>query len=196
LNIFVLYIFNEFVLKKEMYVHGSNLHILWMRKISQFRFHSSLFPIHHSQIILLFNTTWPRQLNRVSNKPEVNHMSECVCVRVLGLDSWQGLGIFLLTTMSRTALGPTQPPIQWVPGVLSLGVKWPCCEADHSPPSSAKVKGWVELYLHSPIRLHGVVLSYSTETTLCDWVVKSYFKIISQHMNTMALNRDSIVTVG
>jgi hypothetical protein len=39
-------------------------------------------------------------------------------------------------------------------------------EADHSPPSSAEVKEWVELYLHSPIRLHGVVLSWgSTETT-------------------------------
>jgi hypothetical protein len=25
--------------------------------------------------------------------------------------------------LSRLALGPTQPPIQWVPGVLSLGVK-------------------------------------------------------------------------
>jgi hypothetical protein len=32
-------------------------------------------------------------------------------------------------------------------------------KADHSPPSSAEVKEWVELYLHSPIRLHGVVLS-------------------------------------
>jgi len=27
------------------------------------------------------------------------------------------------------------------------------------PPSSAEVKEWVELYLHSPICLHGVVLS-------------------------------------
>jgi hypothetical protein len=42
--------------------------------------------------------------------------------------------------MIRTALGPTQPSIQWVPGALSLGVKWPGCEADQSPPSSAKVK--------------------------------------------------------
>jgi hypothetical protein len=32
-------------------------------------------------------------------------------------------------------------------------------EADHSPLSSAEVKEWVELYLHSPIRLNGVVLS-------------------------------------
>jgi hypothetical protein len=31
-----------------------------------------------------------------------------------------GLGIFLFTTASRTALGPTQHPIQWVQGCLSL----------------------------------------------------------------------------
>jgi hypothetical protein len=61
-------------------------------------------------------------------------------IGVLEFDSWWGLGIFLFTTVSRTALGPTQPPIQWVPGALSLGVKRPGREADHSPPSSAKVK--------------------------------------------------------
>jgi hypothetical protein len=70
-----------------------------------------------------------------------------------------GLGIFLLDIVARPALGPTQPPIQWVPGALSLGVKRPGREADHSPPSTAEVKECVELYLHSPIRLHGVVLS-------------------------------------
>jgi hypothetical protein len=71
--------------------------------------------------------------------------------RVLGFDSRRGLGIFPFTTaVSRTALGPTQPPIQWVPGTLSLGVKRPGREAVHSPPSSAEVKECVELYLHSP----------------------------------------------
>jgi hypothetical protein len=60
-----------------------------------------------------------------------------------------GLGIFLFTTASRTALGPTQSPIQWVPGVLSLEVKRTGREADHSPPSSAEVKECVELYLSS-----------------------------------------------
>jgi hypothetical protein len=49
-------------------------------------------------------------------------------------------GIFLFSTASRPALGPTQPTIQWVPGAISLGVKRPGCEADHSPPSSAEVK--------------------------------------------------------
>jgi hypothetical protein len=62
----------------------------------------------------------------------------------------QGLGIFLFDTMSRQALGPAQPPIKWVPGALSLGVKWLRREADHSPPSSAEVKECVELYLHTP----------------------------------------------
>jgi hypothetical protein len=37
-------------------------------------------------------------------------------------------------------LGPTQPPIQWVTGAPSLGIKLPGREADHSPPSSAEVK--------------------------------------------------------
>jgi hypothetical protein len=50
-----------------------------------------------------------------------------------------GLGIFILTTASRTALGTTQIPIQWVPGALSLGVKRPGYEADHSRPSSAEL---------------------------------------------------------
>jgi len=64
----------------------------------------------------------------------------------------------IFTTASRMALVPTQPPIQWVQGDLSLGVKRPGREAN-SPPSSAEVKVCVKLYLHSPIRLHGVVLS-------------------------------------
>jgi hypothetical protein len=71
-------------------------------------------------------------------------------IRVVGFDSLWGLGIFLFTTASRTAMGPTQSPIQWVPGALSLGVKQLGREADYSPPSSAKIKDFVELYLNSP----------------------------------------------
>jgi hypothetical protein len=54
--------------------------------------------------------------------------------------SRRGLGIFLFTTASRTALGPTKPPIPRLPGALSLGIKRTGREADHSPPSRAEVK--------------------------------------------------------
>jgi hypothetical protein len=61
-------------------------------------------------------------------------------IGVLVFDSWRRLGIFLFITASIKAQGPTQPPIQWIPGALSLGVKWQEREADHSSPSSAEVK--------------------------------------------------------
>jgi hypothetical protein len=50
----------------------------------------------------------------------------------LGLDSWQGQAVFLSSIASRPELGSTQPPIQWVPVALSLGVKWQGCEDDNS----------------------------------------------------------------
>ena len=57
--------------------------------------------------------------------------------------------IYVLTFFCfRPALGPTQPPIQWVPG-LYWGVKWTGCGIDHPPLSRAEVKEMVELYLCS-----------------------------------------------
>jgi hypothetical protein len=55
------------------------------------------------------------------------------------------------------ALGLTQPPIQWVPGALSLGIQRLELESDNSPSSIAKVKECVELYPHYR-GLHGTVL--------------------------------------
>jgi hypothetical protein len=45
----------------------------------------------------------------------------------------------LFYTSSRPVMGPIQPPIHWVPGTLSPGVK-PGHEADHSPSTRAEVK--------------------------------------------------------
>jgi hypothetical protein len=48
--------------------------------------------------------------------------------------------LFLSAAASGAVLGPARPPIRWVPCILSLVVKRPGREADHSPPSSAEVK--------------------------------------------------------
>jgi hypothetical protein len=65
-------------------------------------------------------------------------ISDCIVFRFLsipipGAEGWtigwsrfdprQGHRIFLLAPAYRPALRPTQPPIQWVPRVLSPGVK-------------------------------------------------------------------------
>ena len=51
--------------------------------------------------------------------------------------------------LSRPALRPTQPPVQWVTGLPGCKVR-PEHDANPSPPSSAEVKNRVELYLYSP----------------------------------------------
>ena len=50
---------------------------------------------------------------------------------------------------SIPTLGPTQPPVQWVPG-LSPGVKRPGRRADNPPPSNCRGQERIELYLYSP----------------------------------------------
>jgi hypothetical protein len=67
------------------------------------------------------------------------------------------MGIFLVN-VSRPALGPTQSPFQVVPGALSLAVKRPRREADHSPPSSAEVKNAWSHTSTPLIRVNSVVL--------------------------------------
>jgi hypothetical protein len=48
-------------------------------------------------------------------------------------------------------VGPTQPPVCWEPGILSLGWgRWPRHEVDHSPISSAEIKNeWQNTYAPS-----------------------------------------------
>jgi len=49
-----------------------------------------------------------------------------------------------------------QPPVQWVTGALSQGVKRPERE-DDSPPASAEMKNVYSYTSTAPIRLHGVM---------------------------------------
>jgi hypothetical protein len=50
-----------------------------------------------------------------------------------GFDPRQGQEIFLLVSASRPALGPTQPPIQWVPGGPFSGGKVQRVKEDSLP---------------------------------------------------------------
>jgi phage terminase large subunit-like protein len=63
---------------------------------------------------------------------------------------------------SRPVQGPTQPPIQWVPGAISPGIKRLEREGDHSHPTSAEVKKtWI--YTSTPPH---AFMALSTGTTL------------------------------
>jgi hypothetical protein len=65
---------------------------------------------------------------------------------------------FLHATASRPALGPTQPPIQWVPGVKRPGVK---LTTHLHPVPRLKLRGAILPLPH----LHGVVLSSAQDTS-------------------------------
>jgi hypothetical protein len=66
--------------------------------------------------------------------------------------------IFLSSITSRPALGPVQPPVQWILEAVCLGVKQHGCETDHSPPCSAEVKNGGAVF-PLPICLHGIMLN-------------------------------------
>jgi hypothetical protein len=103
-----------------------------------------------------------------------------------------------LTTASRPALGPTQSPIQRVPGPLSLSVRHPGHEAHHSRPSSAEVKNAWSCTSTSSVRLHGVVLilkkhkfsffSYNGTICIVNFRVSSTWLLKERNLKTEECN--------
>jgi len=59
-----------------------------------------------------------------------------ICIHGVVLGEAQEYFTFIINCL----ICSTQPPVQWVAGVLNPGVKRAGREADHSPPSSAEVK--------------------------------------------------------
>jgi hypothetical protein len=83
-----------------------------------------------------------------------------------GLNDWgsrvripAGVGNFSLHHRVQKGSGAHPVPHPVGTGALSLGVRWPGREADHSPPLSAKDKNAWSSTSTPPIRLHGVVVS-------------------------------------
>ena len=94
---------------------------------------------------------------------------------VSGIESqWEPDFLYL----SRLALGPTQPPVQWTPGLFP-GVKQLGCGIEHPNPSSAEAEG-VELYLYLP---------FGPSWPLTRWTLKLYLTcVVFGHSNILALS--------
>jgi hypothetical protein len=81
--------------------------------------------------------------------------------------------VSLLQT-SRPALGPTQPPIQWVSGIPSLSVKCPGSEINHSMIFSAEIKNkWsynlLSLYVYVWEQLHFIEVRGNISSLILKW---------------------------
>jgi len=66
----------------------------------------------------------------------------------MGLMMWASVPdgdkrIFVFSKTPKLVVEPTQPPVQWVAGILSLGVKhWAMMLAIHLPPSAKGENKW------------------------------------------------------
>jgi hypothetical protein len=114
--------------------------VLWARRQLQFiifyDYHTASLSLNKEhRINTLYRSIMLYMLIHLSYLDTANGARISQSVEILGRSK-----IFLYSTVSRPALGPTQVPSQWMRVSVSLGVKRPGSEADHLPPSSAKVK--------------------------------------------------------
>jgi hypothetical protein len=89
------------------------------------------------------------------NRPSSGSIANRLWVDARGSIPERGKRFFCMPQGPDRLLGPPNLLSSGYGGALSSGVMRLGREADHSPPSSAEV----ELYLHSQIRLHGVVFN-------------------------------------
>jgi hypothetical protein len=108
------------------------IHLSLLEKI-----HSVTFHIIH--MVMIQFVVYSCSIWSICNCGAAVRFTECVDLSIYMHDKvFRTAGVILIA--SRPTLGPAQHHIQWVLGALSPGVKRLWHEADHSPPSSAKVK--------------------------------------------------------
>jgi hypothetical protein len=112
----------------------------------------------------------------------------------LAIEVWspaEARSIFLLTSVSRPSLGPTQPPVQWVPGPFPEGKAQSGHDVDHSPPTSAEFVNVFRSHTSSPpVRLHGCDVRLLLENVISrSWLFGSIIRwIIYLYVGLRVLN--------
>jgi hypothetical protein len=96
-------------------------------------------------------------MNLTSRDSSVGTVTRLWDYRGVGVRFPAGQEIFLSSVTSRSAAGATHSPIQWGVGDCFPGVKQQGSEADHL--HLVLRLRMVEIYLHSPIPLHVMVLN-------------------------------------
>jgi hypothetical protein len=89
-----------------------------------------------------------------------------VSIVTMGWTIWgsdHGRGKIFLFSVCPDQFWPIHPPIQWVLGALSLGIKRLQREADYSSQSSAEVENEQSYAFIPPVCLHGI---YSDNSAL------------------------------
>lgn len=97
------------------------------------------------------------------------------------LHSWHKQEIFFFSEVSRSALGLSHCPIQWVLQDLSLEIKWPGQEADH----------YLHLFVHSLTCLHNV----HRDVTLLPWCT-CYTWMVREFIRINKILREKHITIG
>jgi hypothetical protein len=100
-------------------------------------------------------SVWRYELSKCSFKSQTCLTTGWTTGRSV-FDPRQGQRIFLLASVSRPALGPTQAPVQWVPGVLSPGVKRGRGVMLTTHPHLVPRSWMSRSYISPPKRLNGV----------------------------------------
>jgi hypothetical protein len=121
-------VYVNFTLQRANQLCGNVRWHLWQVTVTH-TWQYTVWPITVSNYLWCFTSTCHSQIS--------GSLLFCIIYLASGLQAgWPGLDpqqckIFLFTTIFRLTLGPTQPPIQWVLGAHSPGVKWLGSEVDH-----------------------------------------------------------------
>jgi hypothetical protein len=99
----------------------------------------------------------------LTRKNQYSIISKVMYCRLVNWNSLHRCGkSFVFAIRSRAAMVMTQPPCQWLPGTLTLGVKWLVHEDIHSTPSHIIVSRTWAFTSTFPIFLHSMVLDIGT----------------------------------